>query len=225
MIQDGTAYFCASSDKPANDDDKENVNLPGAYIFPSRDNKQIKETLLDSVQRFVDNIGYKNGLLCFELIKSAGKIYIIEAQFRFGAKFQEVYLQKEYGIDQLEMLLRHALTGFFTGYDLEKSLKDGEFKKSYALMNILLCAGTIGFIQNDSEVVKFAGVDQYIPMKKVGDEIKPDGSMVQRFGKVSLSADNREELLSRMREFLAKIQIKDDQGRGMVIPSLNESYR
>lgn len=93
FIQNGTAYFVASSDKPANDDDKDKVNLPGAYIYPSINDHQIRESLIEKVQAFVDNIGYTDGLLCFELIRSGGQIFIIEAQFRYGAKFQEVFLK------------------------------------------------------------------------------------------------------------------------------------
>lgn len=222
MIQDGKAFFCASSDKPANDDDKNNVNLPGAYIFPSKNNTLIRDTLLSAVQNFVNLIGYKNGLLCLELINSNNRIYVIEAQFRFGAKFQEVYIKNEYGIDQLEMLIRHAVTGVFEGYDLEKL--NIPFKRNYVLMNILLAKGTISEIQNYDEVLAFPNVDVYIPMKKVGDIIEPDGSMVQRFGKVSLSADSREELLDAMRYFQNNLKILDENGNNMVISSLGNSY-
>ncbi len=223
MIQKGKAYFCASSDKPANDDDKENVNLPGAYIYPSKYNDLIKETLLAGVQEFVKNIGYNDGLLCFELINCNGKIYIIEAQFRFGAKFQEVYLKKEYGLDQLEMLIRFAITGEFAGYDLT-SLNEKRFKNSYVLMNILLARGTVGKIQEASEVIKFPNVDIYVPMKKIGDVIEPDGSMIQRFGKVSLAAPTRSELLKAMRYFQSNIDILDTEGKRMVIPSIDEKF-
>ncbi len=221
MIQDGKAYFCASSDKPANDDDKDNVNLPGAYIFPSKNNKLIEDSLSEAVQRFVDIIGYKNGLMCLELINSDNKIYIIEAQFRLGAKFQDIFMEQELGIDQLEMLLRHALTGKLEGYDLSG---DKTFKNNYVLMNILLKAGKIGSIQPYDEVKYFPNVCEYFPMKVVGDEIKPDGSMVQRFGKVSLVAESREKLLDAMRYFQNNLQIIDENGDNMVILSLDNHY-
>lgn len=223
MIQDGIAYFCASSDKPANDDDKSNVNLPGAYIFPSKNNDLISQSLSKNVQTFIDNIEYKNGLLCFELINVNGKIYIIEAQFRYGAKFQEEFIKSEYGIDQLEMLLRHAFTGKFEGYDLNL-LRHNTFKNSYALLNILLANGTINKIQSYDEVTEFPNVDTYIPMKKVGDIIKADGSMIQRFGKVAFSAASRSELLNAMKYFQNNLQIYDVDNRNMVINSVEETY-
>ncbi len=222
LIKDGKAYFVASSDKPANDDDKDNVNLPGAYIFPSKDNALIRNTLEANVQKFVENIGYKNGLLCFELINSQNKIYIIEAQFRYGAKFQEVFLKEDYGLDELEMLLRHALTGKLEGYELPLTR---DFKRSYVLMNILLSGGTIGSIQDYKEVIEFPNVDMYVPMYQVGKVIVPDGSMVQRFGKVSLSADTRQELLDAMRNFQNNLEILDENGKRMVIASLSDTYK
>ncbi len=222
LIQDGKAYFCDSCDKPANDDDKDKVNLPGAYVYPSVRNQLIKDTFMPHIQDFIDEIGYKNGVLCFELIYANEKIHIIEAQFRYGAKYQEVYLSNEYGIDEVEILLRHALTGNITEYDL--SVMDAPFKRSYALMNILLGKGTIAEIQNPEEVEKFPNVDKYIPMYEVGTEIIPDGSMIQRFGKVSFSADTREELTSAMRYFQSNLKIKDTDGINMVINSCPSDY-
>ncbi len=222
MIQDGQVFFCATSDKPANDDDKNNVNLPGAYIFPSKNNNAIKDALLEGVKKFVDIIGYKNGLLCLELINSNGKIYIIEAQFRLGAKYQDVFLQKEQNVDQLAMLLSHALTGKMCGENLENL--GTPFKNHYVLMNILLKKGTISKIQDKNEVDRFPNVDEYIPMKSIGDVIEPDGSMIQRFGKVALSARSREELLSSMRYFQENLKIYDENGENMVINSLDKHY-
>lgn len=172
------------------------------------------------MQRFVDNIGYKDGLLCFELIDVAGKIYVIEAQFRYGGKFQEVFLRKEYGLDETEMLLRHALTGKIESASLPL---ERPFRHSYALMNILLREGTIASIPDSEEVMQFPNVDAYIPMKGIGTKIAPDGSMVQNFGKVSFSAKNRDELLSSMRYFQEHIYIPDENGSSMVIKSVPDS--
>ena len=223
MIQDGKAYFCASSDKPANDDNKDNVNLPGAYIFPSKSNALIKQTLCKNVQKFVENIGYKNGLLCFELINMNEKIYIIEAQFRYGAKFQEEFIKQECGVDQVEMLLRHALTGKLAGYNL-KELNDNDFKNSYALLNILLAKGTICKLPKAEDVMNMPHVDVYIPRKKEGEVINPDGSMVQCFGKTAFSASSRKELLDALKYFQSHLCILDAEDKNMVINSLDENY-
>lgn len=222
FIKDGKAFYCCSSDKPANDDIKEQVNLPGAYIYPSLNDGKIREALETKVQRFVDLIEYKNGVLCFELICSGGKIYIIEAQFRYGAKFQEVFLEQEYGFDEAELLLRHALLG--TVGDQENSafrkLAEVPFHNCYALMNILLRKGVIKEVPDIREVSQFPNVDRYIPVLKTGTEIRPDGSMVQRFGKVSFSAPNREALMNAMKHFQNTIKISDENGTNMVIPSI-----
>ena len=222
FIQDGNAYYCCSSDKPANDDIKNQVNLPGAYIYPSQKDLLIRETLEQKVQNFIDLIGYKNGVLCFELICSGGKVYIIEAQFRYGAKFQEVFLEQEYGFDEATMLLGNALSvdtkvQYQNALD---SMRHKPFNRCYALMNILLHAGKIFKIPNEQDVLHFPNVDCYVPMLNIGADIKPDGSMVQCFGKVSFSAPDREALLKSMRFFQRHIRILDENGENMVIPSV-----
>ena len=120
------------------------------------------------------------------------------------------------------MLLRHALTGKLEGYELPLTR---DFKRSYVLMNILLSGGTIGSIQDYKEVIEFPNVDMYVPMYQVGKVIVPDGSMVQRFGKVSLSADTRQELLDAMRNFQNNLEILDENGKRMVIASLSDTYK
>jgi biotin carboxylase len=111
MVQDGKAYLCATSDKPVNDDDKGNVNLPGAYVYPSKHDALIKEKLEAPVQKFVNLVGYKNGILCLELIVEGDKVYAIEPQFRYGGKFQDVFIEAESGVDEIQLLFDFACNG------------------------------------------------------------------------------------------------------------------
>ena len=91
-------------------------------------------------------------------------------------------------------------------------------------MNILLREGTIGSVPDCGEVMKFPNVDVYIPVKEAGTRIVPDGSMIQNFGKVSFSADSREELTEAMRYFQEHIQVLDDNGSRMAIKSIGDNY-
>ena len=127
-------------------------------------------------------------------------------------------------MDEVELLLHHALTGRQGGGSLCQ-IPGKKFRRAYVLMNILLRRGTIAEVQPYDQVMAFPHVDMYIPMLKTGTEIKPDGSMVQRFGKVALSADSREELLDAMRYFQTHLQILDENHENMVIPSMGSNYR
>ena len=48
--------------------------------------------------------------------------------------------------------------------------------------------------------------------------------MVQRFGKVALSAPSRELLLNAMRSFQGRIQILDTNGDSMIIKSIGDAF-
>ncbi|MBQ7155488.1 MAG: hypothetical protein IJR85_08060 [Synergistaceae bacterium] len=119
------------------------------------------------------------------------------------------------------MLLTHALTGKIDGSLLPLRR---QFKHHYALMNILLREGTISGIPDSNNVRQFPNVDMYIPLKGAGTKIIPDGSMVQNFGKVSFSADTREELLASMRYFQNHVLITDENGSSMVMKSVPDSW-
>ena len=224
IVQDGKVFFAASSDKPVNDDDKGNVNLPGAYIYPSKYDAFIKDKLVEPVQKFVELIGYKNGILCLELIVEDDNIYAIEPQFRYGGKFQDVFIEAESGVDEIELLFEYAVNGKLGDEILKDRIKD-TFDRNYVQMNILVDEGTITQVPSPEEAKNLVnGVGLYIPRKSVGTVIKPDGSMIQMYGKITLSADTREELLDSMREFQRKMWVLDEHGNNMIIPSMPNSY-
>lgn len=225
MIQDGKAYFCASSDKPVNDDDKTNVVLPGAYIYPSKHDSLIKEKLIDAVQRFVEIIGYENGIMCLELIVEDGNVYVIEPQFRYGGKFQDVFIEEECGLDEIEDLLKLSVFGRYGEDGLAEKIAD-KFKRNYALMNILVGKGIISSMPTLEEINKIAdnGVSLYIPRKQIGDEIIPDGSVIQMFGKVVVTDNTRGSLLAKMKSIQQKLLILNENGENIVINSMPENY-
>ncbi|MBQ4516633.1 MAG: ATP-grasp domain-containing protein [Clostridia bacterium] len=226
IIQDGKCYLVTTVDKPVNDDDKENVNLPGAYIYPSKHDTLIKNALTETVQKFVELIDYKNGILCLELIVEGDKVYAIEPQFRYGGKFQDIFIEAESGVDEIQLMFDYSVNGKFGEDDLKNNI-NADFKRHYAQMNILVGEGTITKIPEPEEVKSLAddAIGLYIPRKSIGTVVKPDGSMIQMFGKITLSADTREELLRLMREFQEKMWILDEKGQNMIIKSVPDDYR
>ena len=93
-------------------------------------------------------------------------------------------------------------------------------------MNILVGEGTITKVPTEKEVRQLtdAELGAYIPRKRIGTVIKPDGSMIQMYGKILISADTRKKLLADMREFQQKMWVLDENGNNMIIPSMPESY-
>ncbi|MBR7164257.1 MAG: ATP-grasp domain-containing protein [Clostridia bacterium] len=227
IVQNGKCFLVTTVDKPVNDDDKGNVNLPGAYIYPSKHDALIKDALTESVQKFVDLIDYKNGILCLELIVEGDKVYAIEPQFRYGGKFQDVFIEAETGVDEIQLMFDFAVNGKFGDDTLPKQIH-ADFKRHYVQMNILVDEGTITKVPEEAfvkELITHNGeTGLYIPRKTVGTVIKPDGSMIQMYGKITLSADTRQELLDAMRDFQKKMWVLDEKGDNMIIKSMPDSY-
>lgn len=225
IIQNGKCYLVTTVDKPVNDDDKQNVNLPGAYIYPSKHDALIKSALIEPVQKFIDLIGYQNGILCLELIVEGDSIYAIEPQFRYGGKFQDVFIEAESGIDEIQLMFDYAVNGKFGDETLARKI-NANFKRHYVQMNILVGEGTITKVPDKKYVKSLLSdkADLYIPRKEVGTVIKPDGSMIQMFGKITLSADTREELLAHMRAFQDKMWVLDENDNNMIIKSMQDEY-
>lgn len=164
--------------------------------------------------------------MCLELIVEGDNVYVIEPQFRYGGKFQDVFIDEESGIDEIELLFGLAVYGRY-GTDELPSLIKPVFDRHYVLMNILIGEGTISEVPSYEDVLKASNgaVSLYIPRKNVGDVIKPDGSVIQMFGKAVISADTREELLSKMRMLQSNLEIKDQNGQNMIISSMSDDFR
>ena len=101
-----------------------------------------------------------------------------------------------------------------------------KFKRNYALMNILVGKGIISSMPTLEEINKIAdnGVSLYIPRKQIGDEIIPDGSVIQMFGKVVVTDNTRGSLLAKMKSIQQKLLILNENGENIVINSMPENY-
>lgn len=222
-IQNGYLSLSAMADKPVNDEQNPSlVKLPKGYIFPSKYIDICYNNLLDNFRNLSNDIGLMNGTLGVEGIVNNGVIYVFEMQYRLGGMKHHEFVRRENGLDLLKMHINYALTGNFSGWDL-KLVDNARFKKSYCMLHLLTKSGTIKEIHGVEDIKKRPEVFDYLQMQELGDVIESSGTVFQIFAKVSIEADNKQELFEVISYIQNKVVVLNENRENILLTTIKES--
>ncbi len=222
-IQNGEAYLACVADRSIVRTSEAAVPLAISYMYPSKHIGIVREQVFESLRRLVRGLGIQNGIISFEGMISEGRLYLIESQFRFGGTHFYRFTERGSGVDLLEMMLEYALSGSFDRYDLAKDLHP-EFKDPYACQNLQVDSGRIREIRNIDRVREMPGVDWFVQIKDIGDQIPADGSTAQNFAKIGLSAKTDRELYRLMDKIQHTLEVIDENGKNLVRKNVPAEY-
>ena len=125
------------------------------------------------------------------------------------------------------MYINYALTGEFSGYDVEK--KDNPFfKHHYCILLSLLRSGKIAEIQGLEEIRNMKEVINIIQFYNEGDVVQGSttGTLNQTFARMYVKGDTKEELLNAIDKIEDLLVIKDENGQNMLLNGVDCSqYR
>lgn len=216
-IQNGIVSLASMADKPvAPILDPNQVRLPMAYILPSKYVGLCKAQVLPKVQDFVTGLGIKNGVIGIEGIVKNNVISVFEMQFRLGGMRHHEFVLQENGMDLMEMLIRFALTGEFTGWDA-KETDNAEFKSTYLLLNVLISPGVIAKIEHMDNFKTLPYVTKVTQMAHEGDNILLPSTVQQIFCKVSAKLNKDINLMEVIDTLYQIPAVQNTAGEDMVI--------
>lgn len=220
-LQDGNLYLSGMADKPVIDEKYSNglIRLPKGYIMPSKYLDLFYEKRFMNFKALAEGIGLKNGNWSVECVCRNNDFYVFEMQFRLGGMRHYTFVQAENGIDTLEMHIRFALTGKFTGYDLSK-MDTPYYKKTYCSLNMLLKDGVITKIEGTDILDRLPEVKSYLPMHQIGDKVELSGTVFQIFMKASIVTERKEDLYRVLKTIQDTIRVYDENGNNMMLAIL-----
>lgn len=217
-LQNGNLYLSGMADKPVIAEEYSNglIRLPKGYIMPSKYLDLFYEKRFKNFENMAKGIGLKNGNWSVECVVRNDDFYVFEMQFRLGGMRHYNFVQVENGIDTLEMHIRFALTGKFEGWDLAEC-DTPYYKKTYCSLNLLLKDGIISEVEGLEILDTLPEVKSSLPMHQMGDKVELSGTVFQIFMKVSLVAENFEDLVRVLKIIQSNIKVKDENGEDMLL--------
>jgi len=192
-------------------------------IYPSKYIKNYFRRMHKNACRLFNAIGIKNGVLQLQAFYENGEFYVYDQGFRLQGGAPNYQIQAITGYNQLEMLIRFALTGSGGDFDLEKC-DDPYFRgKSAATLWLILKTGVISRIEGLEGIADDPKVVRLVQRFTEGEEVLDEyiGSEWQVFAKLFLVCDSKEELAKTSKHYINTIKVYDTDGNNMLLKALD----
>lgn len=192
--------------------------LPSAYVFPSKHLKEYQKYDDENVKKMFSDLKMKNGFLFVQSFIEDGHVRFYEMGYRIaGAQGQNI-ISAVNGVNALEMLVRFALTGKMSGYDL-KTQDSANFKKYACKLTPVLKKGKIAEIYGLDTIDAIDGVSKIVAVNNVGDVIDESaiGTLRQLLTRIYLVADTLDELKNKINKIQETLVVYDENGENMIL--------
>lgn len=220
IISNGTPYLVSAADRFLVEKTDDNVPLSIAFMYPSKFLDEVDSQVKEPICNMIKGLEIQNGVFSVEGIYKDGKVYMIEAQFRFGGTHFYRVVQEEYGIDLMERFIEYSMTGMLNEEGLDKI--SAKFKHVYAHQNLQMDSGKVCEISGIENALDIPGVKWIVPLKNIGDIVPITGSTECNFAKVGLSADSVQKLYKLMDKVQTTIKVINPEGDNLVRHNMPE---
>lgn len=195
-IQNGKATFVAMCDRYVHKNGGTVVQLPTAYIFPSRYTADCRDRIDSKISRLFERLGVRNGVMFLQAFVRDGETIIYEPGYRLNGARENCILSRVNGIDSVEMLIRHSLFGRMSNDDIEKKNDPLLHGKLACKLSPLIGEGRISRVTGLEEAGALPRVTDVIPNNVVGDTLTASdmGTLAQIAYRAFIIADSVEEL-------------------------------
>lgn len=221
-IQDGTISLSGMCDRYTNKEQPGFAQLPTAYIFPSKYLGSFQKTDDENVKNMLKSICIKNGVLFIQAFIEDGRVCIYEMGYRLNGAQEYRIISAINGINTMEMLIRHALTGKMDGWDLTK-YDNPNFSKYACKITPLLRQGVIKKIIGIEEISRLPEIIDIVPVHTEGDRIEAVGTLDQVLTRIFAVSDSIARLQRVIDKVYTTIKVYDDNGNDMLLSGYDVS--
>lgn len=217
VIQDGNPIFVGMCDRYTFKYKSELVQLPTAYIFPSRYIESYLRSTDPAIKKMIRGLGLKNGSIFFQcFIDKDGIVKTYEPGYRLNGAQEHLLISRVSGIDAKELYINYALSGVVSNDNLE-SLANPRPNKYMCKLSPLVKPGVIKRLEGFEEISKLPDVVSVNPSYRIDDEVSGEGTLKQiiaRFFVVSNTINDLIQTIKRINELLV---VEDSNDENMLI--------
>jgi len=215
---DGEIYLLAVNERYMVD--PSTCAISAFAVYPSGRTDEYIRAIDPAVRAMMKGLGLANGAFFLQALvdKSDGKIYFHEMGLRLSGGLNYKIIEPITGINDLKMMLRHALGQPLSSPEEIQNIDPFLRGKVSGSLCVPLKPGTVGGVAGLDRIMEaFPGITlaQYY---RPGDTVKPEsfGTLDQHFGRFKFIADSREGLFETARFINETLEIADEGGNDMI---------
>lgn len=219
ILDEGNYYPYLTFDTYIADPIKKKCLISAFTYFPSAFTDLFLKELDKNVQKMFADIGLKNGVAFIQAIPYKGKLYCHEMGYRLSGGMIYKITEPLMGINDMKMMLRYALGEKIATQEEIQKINLKEDNKVIAQLMLPLECGTIGSVDGLEEILSLPNIIDFLQYYNVGDTINPEvyGTLGQHFGRFTLKANNKLEMLELVKNIQQKLSIKNIDGDDMYV--------
>ena len=217
LLKDGEFYPYLMFDTYIADPINKKYLISAFTYFPSELTETFFRDIDKPVRKMFKDMGLKNGTAFIQSIPCNGKIYCHEMGFRLSGGMIFKITEPMMGINDMKMMVRYAGGGEMITEEELYNLSHIKTDKVMAQLMIPLDCGTISKIEGLDEIKNWDNVTDFLQYYREGETVKESymGTLMQHFGRFTLKADNKQEMIDIVNRIEQTLKITNDQGMDM----------
>lgn len=221
-IQDGYVSLSGMCDRYTSKEQNGLAQLPTAYIFPSKYLREYQNNEDEKVRAMLRSIGLQNGVIFLQGFIENNSCYFYEAGYRFAGAQEYKVISAVNGINTMDMMVRHSLTGKMSGWDVRKD-DNPNFKEVACKLSPLVKTGRISKIEGLDEIEKLPGVTAIASVYEDGDMVEGAGTLNQIVVRIFMKADDMKGLADVIDRTYELLKVLDENGDDMLFGNFDTS--
>jgi biotin carboxylase len=223
LICDGRFYLAGVGDKYVCRSQYGFAPITSSVVYPSKHIDEYISVLNEKVVKMFQSIGINNGAIFIEAFYDDEGFHFYEMGYRIGGGQYYIMNFQITGLNFMEMMLTHALTGKMVhGADDLDGIINPKFPQVCCGLVIILGAGKITAIKGLEEVSDLKDVVNITQILELNDVLQQSdiGTLRQAFARIHIVSENEEYLNETITRIYALLTVEDEHGNNMIQPSL-----
>ena len=216
----GKVYFCGLTDKYSCCMGEGGAPVMAFQLAPAACIDKFLLDVNEKVISLLEDLGFLEGPIWLEFFNYGDRFVFNEIGYRFGGSLTYHLVKKLYGVDQLEMLINHALG------ESDDSLSEEPqcfFEGFYAIWPLHLKPGKIARVEGLSWLRQQKRFYAMAQVHWPGDVIESWGSAQQVFAYLHLCGNDLADVINFAREVLEHVKVIGEDGANLLFALFDPS--
>lgn len=215
-IQDGEISLSTLNDRLEHKS-SETAAITTAGIYPSKYLERYLMEMDPLMKKMYRAMGVTNGVLSVQGFVDETSFYVMEMGYRLTSGQHYNFSKYENGISALEQLIHFAVTGRMAEFSIAE--KDNpRFKDICLNLCILGKQAVIDKMEGQEYIESLPEVIHANFLKRIGDQIGPDGNTSQKIANLHLVLKNIENMNRVIADIQSHFHAFDSAGNNLVLP-------